>query len=1068
MEIFGWTISKSKSPAVQPTPVTPINDGSSVIVQNAGNSAYMSGCYGYTFDLDGMVRTEAQMIGRYRDVASLPDVDTAIEQIVNEAVIVDQTKAPVTINLDNLDEQYQPIRDQISKQFDVILNLLNFNRDCHDIFKRWYVDGKLYYFVVIDPKSPHKGIQQLKYVDPRKIRKVVEYNKEVKNGVEVVTGSNEYYIFNDDGLQDATVGVRITTDSVIRVKSGLIDANTGEIISYLFKAIKPANQLKMMEDALVIYRITRAPERRVFYVDVGNLPAQKAEQYVANIMSRFRNKVVYDAATGEVKNNRNYTSIIEDFWLPRREGGKATEIQTLPAGCLAMDTKVSLLDGRELTIREIEQQLKNGNRLWTYSCNPTTGKIVPGLISWAGVTQKSANVVKITLDNGQSVVCTYDHKFPVIGRGFVRADKLEINDSIYPLNRRHAKIDKQYKLEYEQYFDNEDKQWYFTHRKVHDYVYGIDEDLNHRVIHHKDYDRFNNDPSNLVQMDWEDHRKLHNQVGFNEYRKRIGEQNYAKLKKQWGLQSWIKKSAQQKKDHIKRMSDGRKNYFDNLTDQQRERFNSRQRELLKRGNATRQKLLDDPQYRAQFVEHCKAGRTAEVDAHIRDIITTTIDDTIANKIVQYCLMVDPNKISAKRIAEYLSSDDQVVARFQLINKDKRSKNSTKITKYTIKRLICSYFGCDWDQFIQSIRANSTIEIDDTIAKAIVDLVKNDRQITGSDIAAVLNTRDELVERLHQLNGSNYRFTEINVKNAIVQFYGFDNWSAFRHNAKYINHRIVAIEYLEDPIEVGTLTIDKLEIHHDYHTFALSCGIFTKNSNLNELDDVRHFQNKLYQALNVPKQRLIPENNFALGNSSEITREEIMFAKFIQRLRNNFNSLFVDALRIQLITTKTIKPADWDKIKNSIYFEYQHDNYFEEIKRLEVFNERITQLQAADGYKGIYFSKEWIVKNILEFGTDQWDQIQQQIREEKVAEAREAALEQKIRDSIENDQQGDFEDNIDNDNDNSYDDFVNGNDSIVDDQTTEGDVTDTIDDSESPNPGDDQFDRPAEPQLKVTK
>lgn len=1056
-----------------------MSDGSSVIVQNAGNSAYMSGCYGYTFDIDGMVRTESQMIGRYRDVASMPDVDTAIEQIVNDAVIVDQSKPPVAINLDNLDEQYQPIREQISKQFDVILNLLDFNHDCHDIFKRWYVDGKLYYFVVIDPKAPQKGIQQLKYVDPRKIRKVVEYQKENRNGVDVVVGTKQYYIFNDDGLQDATVGVRIATDSIIRVKSGLVDANTGEIISHLFKAIKPANQLKMMEDALVIYRITRAPERRVFYVDVGNLPAQKAEQYVANIMAKFRNKVVYDAGTGEVKNNRNYTSIIEDFWLPRREGGKATEIQTLPAGCLAMDTKVSLLDGRELTIREIENELAKGKTLWTYSCNPETGKIVPGLISWAGVTQKSAKVMKLTLDNGETITCTLDHKFPIVGKGFVRADQLKVNDSIYPLNRRHTKIDKTYNLEYEQFFDNEDKQWHFTHRTVCNYVHGIDEQIKHRVIHHKDFNRFNNDPSNLQQMEWDDHHILHSEIGFSKYKQKVGEQKYAELKSQWGLQSWHKKSDQQKKDHIKLMSEGRKKYFDNLTDGQREQFNSHQRELLKQGNKTREKLLEDPQYRAKFIENCKLSRTPEVEAHIRDVMDTSIDDFIAQRILQYCSHRLPRQILAKKIADYLNGDDDIVAHFAEINKEKRCKNHTTITKYNIKRLICQHFECDWEQFTKFAGGQSEfcLVIDDTIAKFIVDLCKDKttHQMTASDIAAILNSRYDLVERFRILNSDKVTanwdgwFTENNVKKLIVRFYGFSSWKAFRRNAKYINHRVIDIQFLDDPIEVGTLTIDQDEIYHGYHTFALSCGVFTKNSNLNELDDVRYFQNKLYQALNVPRQRLMPENNFTLGNSSEVTREEIMFAKFIQRLRNNFNSLFLDALRIQLITTKTIKVSDWDKIRNSIFFEYQHDNYFEEIKRLEVFNERITQLQAADGYKGIYFSKDWIVKNILEIGSEQWQEIQQQIREEKIEEAREAAMEEKIKASFEDDgTEDDFGGDESDSEDNSYDDFVDGNDEPSSDETEDqsGDVTEPIDDTAVPNPGDGDFDKPAEPGLKV--
>lgn len=574
-EIFGYEISKKKDKAPQAavvTPVTPRDDGASIVYSSdSGSYGAAAGYYGYQFDLDGVVRNESQMINQYRTVACFPEVDGAIEAIVNDAVIIEQGRAPVSLNLDGLPKQYHPLRDTIREHFDHVLNVLNFNDNCHDIFKRWYIDGRLYYYVMIDPKNPKKGIVDLKYIDPRKIRKVIEYQRENRNGIDVIVGQKSYYIFNDAGLQSAALGVKLSTDSIINVRSGLVDANTGEVISHLFKGIKPANQLKMMEDALVIYRITRAPERRVFYVDVGNLPGLKAEQYVNNVMNKFRNKVVYDAETGEVKNNRNYMSVCEDFFLPRREGGKATEIQTLPGG----------------------------------------------------------------------------------------------------------------------------------------------------------------------------------------------------------------------------------------------------------------------------------------------------------------------------------------------------------------------------------------------------------------------------------------------------------------------------------------------------------------QSLNELADVEYFQKKLYQSLNVPRQRLLNDNVMSIGNSNEVTREELAFAKFIQRLRNRFNVLFKEALRIQLITTNCIRQSDWEKIRNCIYFEYQHDNYFEELKRIEVFNERMTQLQTADGFKGIYFSKEYIVRNILEMTQEEWEEIQQQMKQEKIDEAREAS---ELENANAGDQESDDQfgqDSSEGEGDDGYNDFVSGNDSAPEEVDQEGDTTDTIDDTAEPNPGEDDFDRPATPGLKAT-
>lgn len=325
-ELFGWSISRTK-PMQTPSPVTPPITGASVVT--APTAAY--GYYGYSYDLDGLISNQHQLINRYREIATYPDCDTAIEQIVNEAVIVDQSKPPVSLNVDNV-KLSKGLKKKILAEFENILKLTNFNENCHDIFKRWYIDGRSYFYVVIDEKHPTQGILDVKYIDNLKIREVQKITKENRDGIEVVTNVERYYIFNDNGLQNSTSCFKLSPDTIVDVKSGLVDANSGEVISFLFKAIKPVNQLRMMEDAMVIYRISRAPERRIFYVDVANLQPARAEQYVQDMMNKFRNKLVYDPVTGEIKNNRNYLSMMEDFWLPRREGGRSTEVQTLPGG----------------------------------------------------------------------------------------------------------------------------------------------------------------------------------------------------------------------------------------------------------------------------------------------------------------------------------------------------------------------------------------------------------------------------------------------------------------------------------------------------------------------------------------------------------------------------------------------------------------------------------------------------------------------------------------------------------------------------------------------------------------
>ena len=329
MQIFGFEISRKKDKdlgsVVSPPPV----DGSTVI--NTGVNA--GGYYGMVMDVEGAVKNENDLIRRYREISQYSDCDSAIEDIVNEAIVVDEHGKSVSMNLDNVDVS-DSIKKKITEEFNNILKVLKFEDRGHDMFRSWYIDGRLYYQILIDENNMKQGIVELRYIDPRKIRRIKNVVKEkTPQGVEVVKAVEEFYLFNDKGITEQTTqGVKLSLDSVVYVPSGYLDQNTGMMMSYLHKAIKAVNQLKMIEDALVIYRISRAPERRIFYIDVGNLPKVKAEQYVTDIMNKFRNKIVYDATTGEVRDDRKHMSMIEDFWMPRREGGKGTEITTLPGG----------------------------------------------------------------------------------------------------------------------------------------------------------------------------------------------------------------------------------------------------------------------------------------------------------------------------------------------------------------------------------------------------------------------------------------------------------------------------------------------------------------------------------------------------------------------------------------------------------------------------------------------------------------------------------------------------------------------------------------------------------------
>ena len=345
-KLFGFSIEDSEP--LSPTAVSPVPPNN-----EDGNDHYMSsGFFGSYVDMEGIYRTEYDMIKRYRELALQPEADSAIEDIVNEAIVSDTNDTPVQINLDNLNAS-DGIKTKVRQEFKHICDLLDFDKKAHEIYRNWYVDGRIYYHKIIDLKKPEEGIQELRYIDAIKMRYVRQQKKtKGDGGIKINRGNTpdpmdykfpeieEFFIYNASGkyptgninATGASQGMKIAKDAITYCTSGLVDRNKGATLSYLHKAIKSINQLRMIEDSLVIYRLSRAPERRIFYIDVGNLPKIKAEQYLRDVMMRYRNKLVYDANTGEIRDDKKYMAMLEDFWLPRREGGRGTEISTLPGG----------------------------------------------------------------------------------------------------------------------------------------------------------------------------------------------------------------------------------------------------------------------------------------------------------------------------------------------------------------------------------------------------------------------------------------------------------------------------------------------------------------------------------------------------------------------------------------------------------------------------------------------------------------------------------------------------------------------------------------------------------------
>lgn len=938
LNLFGFTVTKNKnkdSEAKSFVSQQDINGGTEV------NQAAGAGFNSYSIDLDpSSIKTEVDLIAKYREISLVSDIDLAISEIIDEFLIVDEINP--LLEIDFTEEFATKYSDKTKKtiveEFKNILKLLKFNQIGPDIARNFYIDGRTAYHKVVDPEKPKDGIIELRPIDAARLKRIIEVQKEIdpKTGISLVKGQTDYYVYSADNRQtgtytDTKTGIKITPESIAYVTSGLIDRNTNLSLSYLHKAIRPLNQLRMMEDSEVIHRMTRAPSRRVFYINTSGMARTKAEQYIKDIMARYKNKQVYNVQTGTVSDAKAHTSMLEDYFLPRSSDGKGTEITTLDSqGCLAMDTKVKLLDGRDLSILEIKNEMDSGKVLWTYSCHPSTGAIVPGVITWAGITQKSAKVMKLTFDNGEELVCTPDHKFPIYGKGFVEAKDLGLNESMIPIYTKNDKISDFKKLEYTKVFDNETKKWNFVHRVVaeslkdiivNDFVYDdlYTNDIKN-TVHHKNRNRFDNDPANLCFMPWYDHTEMHHKLGFT-----IEDSKKGAAAASERLRNMKEFEPEKYKKWCNDLSVKQKEYIANLDQEARSIRDARSIENFKLGTAVFLEKLKDPEYYSTLCSNRKELW---------------------------------NNNEARKLAA-----------------SERAKINNKIM---------------WDsaEHRENYKIKQKAEINDIILKAIIDLIKDktSHQFTAEMVTDALNSNSQLVSEFVELNKNKTskfnktEFTKGVIKKGVEKF-GYANWIDFRKKCSIHNHRLVKIEYLDEPIEVGTLTIDENELIHNYHTFALTCGVFTKNS-LASIDNTTYFQQKLFQALNIPLSRLQQgQGTFNIGRSNEITRDEIKFSKFISKLRLRFNGLFVDLLKTQLLLKGITTEEDWEVIKESLLFKYGKDNFFAELKESDILRERLQTVAQADIYVGKYFSKRYVMREILKMSDKECDDMDEQNAEE---------------------------------------------------------------------------------------
>ena len=662
-------------------------------------------------------------------------------------------------------------------------------------------------------------------------------------------------------------------------------------------------QLLLAEDAMMIYRISRAPERRVFKVFVGNMDDKDIEPYVQKIANKFKRDVVADPRNGQVDLRYNQMSVDQDYFIPVRDPGQSSPIETLPGACISLDTEIPLLDGRILKLSEIISEWDNGNRdLWVYSADPNTGKLAPGIITWAGVTRKNTNVLKITLDNGEEIITTPDHKFVHRTNGFVEAQDLNIGDSLMPFYRQESKINKKTNS-YEQIWDSEKQEWEFTHRMVSNYLNesGLIKDMifdntisqtNRKIIHHKDFNRFNNNPSNLVKMDGHDHMKYHKSVIKTTI---------------WGDYELNKK----------KISNGLKRFHNNLSEDKKEKIYDRLKQyqtkeqtkiLLDWNNSEENLKIKGEKISKAFTKERKekfsklSSELWKNDNFRKKVFAKKQTITFSDDIYYSFLSVFETNLRADKTLQILNNDEKFISMFVELNKDIRS-SLTNLNEFT------------------------------------------------------LNHVDKMLKQRGFKNFCEWKKNELKIRG----FKRMVNWKYYvdKQN-KYYNHKITNIEYLEEKIDTGTITVDGNEMYHNYHTFALKSGVFIKNSNLSEIADIEYVQKKLLAALRIPKAFLGFEE--IVGEGKGLALMDIRFARTINRIQK---SLIQELNKIALVHLYLLGlEDDLDNFSLSL----TNPSSQSDLLKIEQWKEKITLYKDAtsdQSQMGILpVSHTWAKKNIL--------------------------------------------------------------------------------------------------------
>lgn len=787
--------NETREEAIATSPVTDIRDAGMA----AGDySLYVNVFSKYIYSVERDKRTRVLI---YREMSKYPEIAFAVDEYVDEAINenADGCFAELRIRNDAIRENDNQRKTLIAEFNHLMYDVINADKHVAQWFREFMIDGEIFFEKIVDIHDETRGIVKVKRLMSTRCYPIW---KDIE--------SDEILFFSYQS--DDSQLLSLPREKIAYANSGKYDWSKEEdmklCLSFLEEAKTTYKRLKLLEDALVIYRIVRAPERRVFKIDVGNLPKGRADQFMQEMIKKYRQRKFFDPASGDVSEGLDMMAMTEDFWFPVFQGGRSSEVSTLPGGCLTLDTKIPLLDGRVIPLQDIINEHNSGIQNWVYSCDPNTGEIKPGKIDNAAITKKNAHIMKLTFDNGNVIRCTPEHKFPIIGKGMTLAKDLVVNDSIIPFNTEKKKYGSG--KDYEFIYDNNKKEWIPTHKMV----------------------------SNAIK-------------GTN--------------------------------------------------------------------------------------------------FHKEEIYKIMISDTSYRKVV-----LDKRGKSISKAKSTVESKNKMSAMSKKLRKLEDYRNAIK-DKQKIK--------CSFETF-----------------KMVVDIIKEQSNKNVTNIVKELNNNSKFTSALRNDNkhvhGSFGGLTSSNIIK-LVKEHGFSGWRHFKNDYINVNHRIVSIEYLTETEDVGDLQIDNKHIIHNYHTYATEAGVFVSNSGLGEIADVEYFRNKMYQGLKIPKSRFGEDNKFSIGDTQDITREEVKFVKevkrFTERFSEVFKNLFLTHLKLKGIAD------EYGVTEQDIKIHMFANNLFEkflEAKVLELRFQNFSNFKDLIDTEKPLFSRKWVTEKFLEITEEEWKKNQE--------------------------------------------------------------------------------------------